>query len=77
MAFSPKYGLNSLRPNPDKAEPVKGKLAFAVPPALVGDFGGEATTPGSTVIGDFGGGASPRITNGLPKGTDKAGKRRR
>lgn len=71
------YGRGSLRPNPDKAEPVKGKLAFAVPPALVGDFGGDATTPGNTTIGDFGGGASPRITNGLPAGNDKAGRRRK
>jgi hypothetical protein len=72
-----RYDRNSLRPNPDTADPAKGRLAFAVPPALVGDFGGDATTPGNTTIGDFGGGASPRITNGLPRGTDKAGKRRK
>jgi len=72
-----KYDRGSLRPNPDKADPKKGALAFAVPPALTGDFGGDAATPGSTVVGDFNGGASPRITNGLPAGNDKAGKRRK
>jgi len=77
MKNESKYGPNSLRPNPDKANTAKGALAFASPPALVGDFGGDATTPGNTTIGDFGGGASPRITNGLPAGNDKAGKRRK
>lgn len=59
----PEYGPDSLRPNPEAADPSMGVLAFSVPPTLMGIFGANE-------------GSSARVTNGLPKGNDKAGKRR-
>ena len=49
----PKYGPNSLRPNPTMAMPEKGVLAYAQETQMVGDFGDSWD-------------ASARVTNGLP-----------
>jgi hypothetical protein len=49
----PKYGKDSLRPNPSTADPSKGDLAYCQETILVGDFG------------DWG--ASPTVVNGLAK----------
>jgi len=48
----PKYGKNSLRPNPETADPSRGDLAFAQETILVGDFGTWA--------------ADANVVNGLP-----------
>ena len=56
----PKYGKNSLRPNPDTADPSRGDLAFAQEQTSVGHFGTWD--------------ASAKVTNGLPpEGPAQAG----
>ncbi len=48
----PKYPKNSLRPNPETADPSRGDLAFAQEQTSVGHFGTWD--------------ASANVTNGLP-----------